>query len=61
MKGLLSSPLRLLRWHPGNLAARMARWGVVIVLVYVLIALLTPLFTQLGLLPDVNAGLDNPI
>jgi peptide/nickel transport system permease protein len=52
---------RLLRWRPRNLAARMARWGVVIVLVYVLIALLTPLFTHLGLLPDVNAGLDNPI
>jgi peptide/nickel transport system permease protein len=52
---------RLLSWGPRNLAARMARWGVVIVLVYVLIALLTPLFTHLGLLPDVNAGLDNPI
>jgi peptide/nickel transport system permease protein len=39
----------------------MARWGVVIVLVYALMALLTPLFTHLGLLPDVNAGLDNPI
>jgi peptide/nickel transport system permease protein len=52
---------RLLSWRPRNLAARMARWGVVIVLVYVLIALLTPLFTHLGLLPDVNAGLDNPI
>jgi peptide/nickel transport system permease protein len=39
----------------------MARWGVVIVLVYLLIALLTPLFTHLGVLPDVNAGLDNPI
>ena len=52
---------RLLRWRPRNLAARMARWGVLIVLVYLLIALLTPLFTHLGLLPDVNAGLDNPI
>ena len=52
---------RLLSWRPRNLAARMARWGLVIVLVYVLIALLTPLFTHLGLLPDVNAGLDNPI
>jgi peptide/nickel transport system permease protein len=51
----------LLSWRPRNLAARMARWGVVIVLVYLLIALLTPLFTHLGLLPDVNAGLDNPI
>ena len=39
----------------------MARWGVVIVLVYLLIALLTPLFIHLGVLPDVNAGLDNPI
>ena len=52
---------RLLHWRPRNLAARMARWGVVIVLVYLLIALLTPLFTHLGVLPDVNAGLDNPI
>ncbi len=52
---------RLLSWRPSTLAARMARWGVVIVLVYLLIALLTPLFAHLGLLPDVNAGLDNPI
>ena len=52
---------RLLRWRPRNLAARMARWGVVVVLVYLLIALLTPLFTHLGVLPDVNVGLDNPI
>jgi len=57
----LSSASRLLRWRPRTLAARMARWGVVIVLVYGLIALLTPLFTRLGWLPDVNAGLDNPI
>ena len=52
---------RLLRWRPRNLAARMARWGVLIVLVYLLIALLTPLLTHLGWLPDVNVGLDNPI
>ena len=52
---------RLLSWRPRNLAARMARWGVLIVLVYLLIALLTPLFSHLGLLPDVNAGLDQPI
>ena len=57
----LSSASRLLRWRPRTLAARMARWGVVIVLVYLLIALLTPLFPRLGWLPDVNAGLDNPI
>ena len=56
-----SAASRLLSWRPRNLAARMARWGVVIVLVYLLIALLTPLFVHLGVLPDVNAGLDNPI
>ena len=56
-----SAASRLLSWRPRNLAARMARWGVVIVLVYLLIALLAPLFTHLGVLPDVNAGLDNPI
>ena len=57
----LSPASRLLAWRPRNLAGRMARWGVVIVIVYLLIALLTPLFIHLGLLPDVNAGLDNPI
>jgi peptide/nickel transport system permease protein len=57
----VSPASRLLAWRPRNLAGRMARWGVVIVIVYLLIALLTPLFTHLGLLPDVNAGLDNPI
>ena len=30
-------------------------------LVYALVALLTPLLLQLGLLPDPNSGLDNPI
>jgi peptide/nickel transport system permease protein len=39
----------------------MARWGVGIVAVFALVALLTPLLIQLGVLPDVNAGLDNPI
>jgi len=59
---VLPFALRLLIGRqPRNLAGRLARWGVVIVLVYGLVALLTPLFTQLGLLPDVNAGLDNPI
>ena len=45
---------------PG-LAGRMARWGLVIVVLYGLVALLTPLFLQAGLLPDANRGLDNPI
>ncbi|MCP9915172.1 ABC transporter permease [Cyanobium sp. ATX 6F1] len=39
----------------------MARWGVVIVLLYALVALLTPLLVQLGALADPNAGLENPI
>jgi len=39
----------------------MARWGVVIVLVYALVALLTPLFIHLGVLPELNGGLDSPI
>jgi peptide/nickel transport system permease protein len=34
---------------------------VVIVVVYGLMAVLAPLFTHLGVLPDVNAGLDSPI
>ena len=52
---------RLLQWRPTTLAGRMARWGVVIVLAYALVACLTPWLIQLGWLPDVNAGLENPI
>jgi peptide/nickel transport system permease protein len=44
-----------------TLSARMARWGVVIVLLYALAALITPLLVHAGLLPDPNAGLQNPI
>ena len=44
-----------------TLSGQMARWGLLIVLLYLLVALLTPLLLQLGLLPDVNVGLDNPI
>ncbi|CAI8165734.1 MAG: ABC transporter permease [Prochlorococcus sp.] len=39
----------------------MARWGMVIVAIYVLVALTTPLLVKLGLLPEANVGLDNPI
>ena len=52
---------RLLHWRPTTLAGRMARWGMVIVLIYGLVALTTPLLIQLGWLSDPNAGLDNPI
>ena len=44
-----------------NLALRMARWGVLIVLAYGLVAVFTPLAIQLGWLPDPNAGLENAI
>ncbi len=44
-----------------TLSARMARWGLAIVVVYGLVALLTPLMVHWGWLPDPNAGLQNPI
>ena len=44
-----------------GLAGRLARWGLAIVAIYTLIALVTPLLGHLGLLPDANGGLDNPI
>ena len=39
----------------------MARWGLVIVAIYALVAVVTPLLLSAGWLPDPNAGLDNPI
>ena len=39
----------------------MARWGLLIVAIYGLIALITPALIAAGLLPDANAGLSNPI
>ena len=44
-----------------SLSVRMARWGVGIVVAYGLVALLTPLLIQWGMLSDPNAGLQNPI
>ena len=44
-----------------SLSGRMARWGLVIVVVYALVAVLTPLLVQVGWLPEPNAGLQNPI
>ena len=51
----LSQPRRF------SLSARLARLGLVIVLVFALIALLTPLLVQLGLLSDPNEGLANAL
>ena len=39
----------------------MARWGMVIVAIYLLVALITPLLVMVGVLPEANAGLDNHI
>jgi peptide/nickel transport system permease protein len=39
----------------------MARWGLVIVVVYALVAVLTPMLVHVGVLADPNAGLQNPI
>jgi peptide/nickel transport system permease protein len=44
-----------------NLSARLARWGVVIVLAYVLVALLLPLLVHWGWLPNPMFGVDNPV
>jgi peptide/nickel transport system permease protein len=57
----LPRPGLLRRWRPTDLSGRMARWGLLIVLAYALVALLTPLLIHAGLLADPNAGLDNPI
>jgi peptide/nickel transport system permease protein len=57
--GLVNAALR--RACPPSLALRLARWGALIVATFALVALLTPLLIQVGLLPDVNAGLENPM
>ena len=56
----LGVPFPLKPFGPG-LAARLARWGLVIVVAYVLVALATPLLIQAGLVADANGGLENPI
>ena len=48
-------------WRPRTLSARLARVGVWVLLLYVLIALISPLFFGIGPLPDVNTGLENEI
>ena len=44
-----------------SLSTRMARWGLVIVGIYGVIAVVAPALVALGWLPDANAGLANPI
>ena len=44
-----------------SLASRMTRWGAVIVILYTVAALITPLLSHWGWLPSPNEGLANPI
>ncbi len=44
-----------------EISSRMARWGAYIVAFYLLIALVTPIFVAIGILPQANEGLGNPI
>ncbi len=44
-----------------NLSQRLAGCGAFILFVYMGVAILVPLITALGYLPDPNSGLDNPI
>ncbi len=39
----------------------MTRWGFLLLLIYLAAALITPIFVQLGFLPDPQQGLGNPI
>ena len=52
---------RFWTWRPRTLSARLARVGLWVLLFYVLIALIGPVLFGIGLLPDVNTGLENEI
>ena len=52
---------RFYAWRPRTLSARLARVGLWVLLLYVLIAVISPLLFGVGLLPDVNTGLENEI
>lgn len=62
MNGTLPNPLAaLLAWRPRSLSARLARVGIWVVLVYLLVAVVTGPLVALGWLPDPGSGLDQPI
>ncbi len=44
-----------------DLSTRMAYWGIFILIIYFVAAIVTPVFSSYGLLPDPNSGLENPI
>tara|TARA_Y100001968_G_scaffold42730_6_gene32821 strand:+ start:251 stop:1057 length:807 start_codon:yes stop_codon:yes gene_type:complete len=39
----------------------MARWGIAIVAFYIILAIITPLLSNVGILPDPESGLNNPV
>ena len=53
--------MQLLPRGPLNLSARLARWGVAIVVLYALVALVMPALVHAGLLSDPSSGIDNPV
>lgn len=62
MNGPLPNPAAaLLAWRPRSLSARLARVGILIVLAYLLVAVITGPLVALGWLPDPGSGLDEPI
>ena len=44
-----------------SLSARMARWGMIILTIYIVIAIITPILSFFGILPDGELGLESPI
>ena len=44
-----------------TLSLRIARWGIFIVVLYIIAAVFTPVLSNIGFLPDSNIGLENPI
>jgi peptide/nickel transport system permease protein len=57
----LSGLQRFTAWRPRSLSARLARLGLWLLIIYGMVALFTGPLIELGLLPDPNSGLANPI
>ncbi len=43
------------------LSARIASWGIAILVVFLLVSILTPFLIEIGVIPEGDIGLDNPI
>ncbi len=44
-----------------NLSGKLAQWGLILLVIYLAAAIFTPFFIKLGLIPDPQLGLGNPI